>query len=148
MLLILLQYLNYSFPSKFIHKSHTSSHHGLECPCLHSFVFLQMSNTFRILTQNTHERLFSYDINIKLAWAWWWFTELLCMQPFRGWCDIYKEHNYYILPDVDVQIFKSSFKSQWLLRAIIRKSTTPLPISRQCKYERIYIYISFRHQTK
>lgn len=31
------------------------------------FFLLQMSNTSRISTQNTHERLFSNDIHIKLA---------------------------------------------------------------------------------
>lgn len=109
MLLILIQYLYYSFLSQFIHMSHTSSHHGLECPCLLSF-FLQMSNTSRISTQNTHERLFSNDIHIKLAWTCGWFTEFSLYATFHIMWYLYNEHHFYIQPDVDVQIFKSSFK--------------------------------------
>lgn len=108
MLLILIQYLYYSFLSQFIHMSHTSSHHGLECPCLLSFFCrcqilpefqhkIHMKDFFQmIFTSSWHEHVDDLQ-------------SFLCMQPFIS-CDIYNEHHFYIQPDVDVQIFKSSFK--------------------------------------
>lgn len=122
MLLILIQYLYYSFLSQFIHMSHTSSHHGLECPCLLIF-FLQMSKTSRISTQNTHERLFSNDIHIKLAWTMnmWMIYRVFFV------CNL--SYNVISIMNIistfsQMLMYKSSnhhSKSQWLLTAMKRK---------------------------
>lgn len=121
MLLILIQYLYCSFLSQFIHMSHTSSHHGLECPCLLSFFFLQMSNTSRISTQNTHERLFFKRYSHQVGMNMWMIYRVFFV------CNL--SYNVISIMNIistfsQMLMYKSSnhhSKSQWLLTAMKRK---------------------------
>lgn len=56
--------LQFSFS---VYSRHTQVHIMAWNAHVYLVFFLQMSNTSRISTQNTHERLFSNDIHIKLA---------------------------------------------------------------------------------
>lgn len=108
MLLILIQYLYYSFLSQFIHVTHKFTS-WLGMPMFTYFFFCRC----QILPEFQHKIHMKDFFQTIFTSSWHEHVDdlqsFLCMQPFIS-CDIYNEHHFYIQPDVDVQIFKSSFK--------------------------------------
>lgn len=121
MLLILIQYLYYSFLSQFIHMSHTSSHHGLECPCLLSFFsfadvkYFQNFNTK--YTWKTFFKRYSHQVGMNM----WMIYRVFFV------CNL--SYNVISIMNIistfsQMLMYKSSnhhSKSQWLLTAMKRK---------------------------